>query len=157
MATSGRRRREVSLWPLALVLLIGALLVGGAIFAASRIGGASSGTPAATASPTMPTFPPTTRDPHVAGGCASATKAVAGYVLGEELHGKLPLADTVPTAEYEKPAFHALLISSLDNCASRTMWLRAFTDYAVSAMGQRILSHACGLEAVRGTARSACR
>jgi len=158
MTASGRRRRELSLWPLALVLLVGALLVVGVIFAASFIGGASNRTPAANANPTLPTFPPTTRDPNVPGECAMATHAVIDYIVGGELHGRLPLGGVVPTAEYEKPAFHALFVRSLDDCASRAVWLRAFTDYAGDAtVASRILSRACGLDTVRGDTRPACR
>jgi len=158
MTASGRRRRELSLWPLGLVLLVGALLVGGAIFAASFIGGTTNGTPAANANPTLPPFPPTTRDPLVPGECAVTTQAVVNYLVGAALHGSLPLGGAVPSAEYEKPAFQTLLLRSLDDCATRTVWLRSFTDYAGDATAaSRILSHACGLEAVRGNARSACR
>jgi len=116
--------------------------------------------PAATATtnPTLPTFPPTTRDPRVPGECATATHAVINYVVGGELHGRLPLGQVVPTTEYEKPAFRALLVRSLDDCASRSVWLRAVTDYADdAAAANRILTRACQLEAVAGNARPACR
>ena len=63
MTASGRRQRELSLWPLGLVLLVGALLVGGAIFAASFIGGTTNGAPAASANPTLPPIVPAAYGP----------------------------------------------------------------------------------------------
>lgn len=158
MTVSGRRRGDLSLWPLGLVLLIGVLLVGGVIFAASFSGGTTNSTPAANVNATLPPLPPTTRDPLVPGECATTTQAVVNYIVGGELQGKLPLGWALATVEYEKPALHALLIKSLADCAPRAVWLRAFTDYADDATAaSRILSHACGLEAVRANVLPACR
>jgi len=113
---------------------------------------------AATTNPTLPRVTPTTRDLRVPVRCAAATRAVVNYVVGGELHGRLPVGGDVPTATYDKPAFRALLIRSLDECPSRETWLRAFVDYTTDAsVANSVLGHACQLEPGRPRRRAGCR
>jgi hypothetical protein len=103
--------------------------------------------PTSTTATTAVPATPTTRDPRVSPRCATAAQEVVNYIVGGELHGKLPVGGIVPASEFAKPAFHRLVLVSLNDC-SRMEWHTAMQDYVdggADKMGP-ILQEGCRVE-----------
>jgi hypothetical protein len=122
------------------------------VLAACSGGGSKASSPTTTTTRVVVTAPPTTRVPSL---CATDARLVVDYILGGELHGKLPLGGVVPAAEFAKPQFRKLLSTSLNACASQAEWHTAMQDYVGGGASEMMLVFLRGCEFER--AATACQ
>jgi hypothetical protein len=117
-------------------------------------GGSKTTAPTTTTITVAITAPPTTR---VLSLCAKDARLVVNYIVGGELHGKLPLGGVVPAAQFAKPEFRTLLSASLNDCTSQAEWHTAMQDYVDGGTDQLtpIFQRGCELERVANACHGA--
>jgi hypothetical protein len=120
-----------------------------AMLAGCSTGGSKASAPTTTAATFEVPSPQTTRDPRLDPRCLTATLEVVNYLVAGELRGRLPVGGGVPVSEYAKPAFHALVLASLNDC-SRAEWRTAMQDYVHAGAHEMdvILQAGCRIEQV---------